>query len=63
MMSRKEINLMVLENVPLKKGRRYGIGRTSQDMVRMKMEFDEEQRKHQEMMTELDQDPTIRQAS
>ncbi|KAH0852373.1 hypothetical protein HID58_094060, partial [Brassica napus] len=30
MMSREEINQLVLENVPIKKGRRYGIGRTSE---------------------------------
>ncbi|KAL0649467.1 hypothetical protein Bca4012_078815 [Brassica carinata] len=30
MLSREEINQLVLENVPIKKGRRYGIGRTSE---------------------------------
>ncbi|CAH8391856.1 unnamed protein product [Eruca vesicaria subsp. sativa] len=29
-MSREEINQMVLENVPVKKGRRYGLGRVSE---------------------------------
>ncbi|KAH0868183.1 LOW QUALITY PROTEIN: hypothetical protein HID58_075205, partial [Brassica napus] len=67
MLSREEINQLVLENVPIKKGRRYGIGPIStsssqvsvssssivQYMERMKTELDEERTKRQAIEEEL----------
>ncbi|KAH0856271.1 hypothetical protein HID58_084532 [Brassica napus] len=66
MLSRKEINQLVLENVPIKKGRRYGIGRTSEAIStsssHLSVSSSSIVQYMERMKTELDEERTKRQA-
>ncbi|CAH8360827.1 unnamed protein product [Eruca vesicaria subsp. sativa] len=77
-LSREEIKQMVLENVPVKNGRRYGLGRLSegisatqpscspphliQEMEQLKTDLVEERTMRQQLKTDLLKEQTYRQA-
>ncbi|KAG5376735.1 hypothetical protein IGI04_041331, partial [Brassica rapa subsp. trilocularis] len=66
MLSREEINQLVLENVPIKKGRRYGIGRTSEAISTSSSQLSVSSSSivqyMERMKTELDEERSKRQA-
>ncbi|KAG2239562.1 hypothetical protein Bca52824_091622 [Brassica carinata] len=66
MLSREEINQLVLENVPIKKGRRYGIGRTSEAISTSSSQLSVSSSSivqyMERMKTELDEERTKHQA-
>ncbi|WZZ33358.1 hypothetical protein YC2023_016759 [Brassica napus] len=66
MLFREEINQLVLKNVPIKKGRRYGIGRTSEAISTSSSQLSVSSSSivqyMERMKTELDEERTKRQA-